>query len=146
MKIKIPGMAKTTENMTKYANEYKRAVQLAANATALDVQRHAKTSIQRGEKTGKVYPPVKGVRGKPHRASAPGEAPATDTGRLVNNIHVKLNQMPTEVQANVRYADALENKMNRPFLGPALAANQKKHEERIKKAHATALNKVGRTL
>ncbi len=56
------------------------------------IQRDAKTGVTythhllMNKKTGNLFPARK--RSKPHRASAPGEAPASDTGRLVNSIIV----------------------------------------------------------
>lgn len=62
-----------------------------------------------------------------HRASAPGEAPAVDTGALVNHISAKMTGKTTAiVSANQEYAAALEfgsparHLAARPFLRPAL--------------------------
>lgn len=59
--------------------------------------------------TGRIYP-----RGKQavHQASAPGEPPAVDTGRLRNSIQTEIFRAPGEVtgrvSANTEYAAALE--------------------------------------
>lgn len=69
-------------------------------------------------KTGRMY-------GK-HQASAPGEAPASDTGRLVNSRTVDLFEARLQARLTYRtaYAAALEfgtEKMEpRPFLNRAL--------------------------
>ncbi len=58
-----------------------RALADAMTAHALDVMNEGNRSILKGPKTGRVY-----KRGKvSHRASAPGEAPATDLGNLVSS-------------------------------------------------------------
>ena len=58
---------------------------------AIRIQREARRMIHEGPKTGKIY--MKGKNeDRPHQASAPGEAPATDTGNLARNInfvHIK---------------------------------------------------------
>ena len=89
---------------------------------AFVVEGRAKTSIQTGTKSGRVYPRP---GGKSHRASAPGEAPATDTGLLVNSIRSASEQGLTwRVSASARYAALLElgsrRVAPRPFLAPAL--------------------------
>lgn len=65
----------------------------------------------------------------PHRASAPGEPPASDTGRLLSSIGHRIRVEDTlvaQVFADARYATYLElgtSKMApRPFLRPALDA------------------------
>ena len=119
---------------------------------AVEVETDAKRSVQGGGKTGRVYvkSAIKRGRGKNrkvvghnfHRASAPGEAPATDTGRLVSNIStlVTLDGMEAEIGVfgkivdddgeSRNYARDLEfgtTKMAaRPFLQPALEKNKEK--------------------
>lgn len=53
-------------------------------ASAFKTHTEAVTSIQQGQKSGNQY--KRG--GKVHTASAPGEAPATDSGTLVRDITV----------------------------------------------------------
>ena len=89
----------------------------------------AKKLIQGGKKSGNVY-----KRGdKTHTASAPGEAPASDTGNLASNILVQYDKtkVTASVIANTPYASALEYGSRgdpsrripplppRPFLRPA---------------------------
>lgn len=79
--------------------------------------------------TGRRY----GRRG--HRASAPGEPPAVDTGRLKQSIQSEVTRDATRVTArvgtNVTYAPFLEFGTRlmraRPFLGPALARARKRY-------------------
>ena len=54
-----------------------------ANATAIELRGNIVKKIQRGPKTGRIYQRGNVV----HQASKKGEAPATDTGRLVNSIY-----------------------------------------------------------
>lgn len=88
---------------------------------ALDIQSIAVGSITSGQKSGIVY--VRG--GRHHQASAPGEAPASDTGFLAASIHARkadLRGLTWEVSADAEYAQELEIVKGRPFMLPALAA------------------------
>jgi HK97 gp10 family phage protein len=66
----------------------------------------------------------------PHQASAPGQPPATDTGRLLNSIGHTVGSdadgLYADVSARVAYAVFLELGTRymapRPFLRPALRA------------------------
>lgn len=89
---------------------------------ALDVEAWAKLAVQSPPKTGRVYPRPGGKR---HQASAPGEAPATDTGNLVNSIGMRpAGKDSYAVFARAKYALGLEvgtaRVAARPFLVPAL--------------------------
>lgn len=66
-----------TEVMKKEVND-------VVHMTGLDVQRTWKQGIRLPPKTGRVYM----IRGKPHRASAPGQYPANLTGTLMNSVRV----------------------------------------------------------
>jgi len=94
--------------------------------TAYGVETKAKVSIQSGSKTGRVY-----IRnGRSHRASAPGEAPATDTGALVNSIRaLKRNRFLYRVNVGQLYGVYLEfgtsRMAPRPFLTPAVEKERK---------------------
>jgi hypothetical protein len=72
-------------------------------------------------KHGRVYK----RHGKSHRASAPGESPAVDTGALVNSVGFELlEQGVGMVFTNQEYSPALEfgyaRMAARPFFEPAL--------------------------
>jgi phage gpG-like protein len=87
--------------------------------TCFDIEARAKSSMA-GAKSGRVYP-HKG--GKMHQASAPGEAPAIDTGNLVNSIQVQVSGFTGIVYTNTEYAPVLEfggaKMAARPFFTPA---------------------------
>lgn len=83
----------------------------------------ARLAIQSPPKTGRIYM----RRGRPHQASAPGEAPATDTGFLVNSIQTRQSgYLSWDVLASAVYAVYLEvgtmRMAPRPFLLPAVLA------------------------
>ena len=83
------------------------------------VEGRAKVLIHTSPASGKVY-----ARGKNsfHHASAPGEAPATDTGFLVNSIQAELNGPSTigTIEVGAAYGLILEDARDRPFMMPAI--------------------------
>lgn len=103
-----------------YEGDLKKLVFRAANY----VQNEAKLSIQNGPKTGVVYTAYNPRR--VHQASAAGEAPASDTGNLVNNIAIDMDadRLGASVESNAEYSAYLEfgtsEMAPRPFLQPAL--------------------------
>ena len=120
-------------NKTLQDNKVKEYVTRAT----LMVQNTAKESIQKGG-TGKEY-----KRGSiVHRASAPNNPPATDTGYLVSQItmdvDVKANgSVVGQIISSAPYSKALEfgtvNMQPRPFMQPALMKNKRKIQAMFKK-------------
>lgn len=94
------------------------------NAVGLAMLNSAKRRIQGGPASGILYQKY-GPR-REHRASAPGEAPATDTGGLVNSGFHELDESALEVSIGFAklYAAMLEygTRMmaKRPFLLPTV--------------------------
>jgi HK97 gp10 family phage protein len=117
----------------------------AIGKLCLDIQTDAQLSIQQGPKTGRIYRDQAEVNfktkagktvsftahkggKKAHQASAPGEAPASDTGNLANSIdasimEIRIAQLEGKVAVNAEYGPDLEfgtvKMAARPFLGPA---------------------------
>ena len=111
-------------------------------AGAQTIQRYAKLNIETGPKTGRTYRLGAIRRGgavvgyKFHRASAPGESPATDTGKLVNSIRSRKGNEWAMVYVSASYGGPLEfgtgRMAARPFLRPAY----EKHKDEVLKAMA----------
>lgn len=107
------------------------------------VRNEALRLIMQTAKTGRLYR----IRGVVHQASAPGEPPASDTGRLANSISTAYDQekLVGTVSANTEYASFLEYgtaKMEaRPFMRPALAEKTEEVTELINRAIAAELAK-----
>lgn len=91
--------------------EFERKVQRAGEATAMlggILGRNAllDTLDSGSPGRGRVY---KRGRRRTHQASAPGDPPATDTGRLKTSINIQLmTPLKVRVGTNVRYALSLE--------------------------------------
>lgn len=84
--------------------------------------------VMDGQKSGRIYR----RRGAEHQASAPGEAPASDTGRLVQSGHTEVLTEGQIVRGRVTWSTAYALKLEvgtekvapRPFVRPALAATK----------------------
>lgn len=99
-------------------------------------------AIQNPPKTGHVYK----RRGVAHQASAPGEAPATDTGRLVQSGRTEYDRKKVlgRVVFSTNYAASLEYGTQtiepRPFARPALASNKDFIMQAVKEEILNALS------
>ena len=93
-----------------------------------------KVSMSAASHSGRIY--------DKHKASAPGETPAVDTGVLVNSINTELvssseSEAWAQVGTGVEYAEWLEfgtSKMAaRPFMRPGYDNNEAKIKDTIRK-------------
>lgn len=109
-----------------YVEKTKKAIQ----QSAIMVHGTAVQSITGGNKSGETYQLYNPRR--IHTASAPGEAPAADTGYLHSNIifDIDADGLGASIESRADYSAALEfgtSKMQaRPFLQPAVEENRPK--------------------
>lgn len=121
----------------KIGADAEKAVEKAIAATGLEIITGVKKRIQRGPKTGKTY-----TRGNiAHVASAPGEAPATDTGTLASSPYFEQNgKLSVTVGSRLAYAAYLEFGTTkiapRPSWTPETELARPKMKSRIEKALA----------
>lgn len=122
MKAHLTGSDELRRALAEFGINADKELANIVRGTAQNIRTHAIKSIQRGTKSGIEYQKYQPKRR--HRASAPGEAPATDTGRLANSITADIQGKRAEVSANTEYAPYLEFGTRtiapRPFLFPAL--------------------------
>lgn len=144
--FEIQGLDKLLKVTGAVSDEVEKEVAKGLFASAKKIEGDAKRSILNGEKTGRTY-----KRGNVlHRASAPGQAPASDTGWLVNSINSYLGERLTALvvagRGLVSYARHLEfgtSKMAaRPFMFPAVEQNREWITARLATAIRTALANV----
>jgi HK97 gp10 family phage protein len=143
---KIQGIGEVTTYFQEIEKATKDALGQAMFKGAILVQKSARMSIMKGPKTGQQYGALKDIlkvnlklKGanaaakRIHQASAPGEAPANDTGNLARSISVLEARLvegkPTAyVKASAPYAFALEHGTRyiapRPFMWPAALDNR----------------------
>ena len=149
--VKIEGLDKFHKRLKVNQDAIEKEVAAALFVSAKKIEGDAKKSILQGGKTGRTYQKYNPRR--THRASAPGQAPASDTGRLVNSIHSELIRRIPEavIKAGggvVKYARMLEygtSKMAaRPFFFPAVERNRRFITERVKKGIRKAIARANR--
>lgn len=108
--------------LSNIARDLKRVTANATLSTAAYAEGVAKESMM-GPKTGRIYRVSR--TGKLHQASAPGQAPAIDTGNLVNSLqHERVGEEDARTFTNTEYAAHLEfgtaKMAPRPFMVPAM--------------------------
>jgi len=140
MRLEIENLPAVQAAIRQIGEKAERNVSRAIEATALSINRDVKDSIQRGDKTGRVY-----RRGNiTHQASAPGEPPATDTGTLVSSIYYESdNPLSSTIGSRLAYAYFLEfgtlRTAPRPAWMPATEANREKFNRLIDDALRRAM-------
>ena len=103
--LKVTNTDAVMQAIRQYGQKAEVELSKAVNATALTINGEIKKMIQSPPKTGTIY----NSRGKRHQASAPGEAPATDTGTLVSSITYKQESpLVATVSSRLPYAYYLE--------------------------------------
>lgn len=137
VKITITGTKEVRAALENITDEIRTEVSKVVIGTALELQGNIKKSIQRGPASGRSYQKYNPRR--THQASAPGQAPATDTGRLANSIFFdQEGLLSATVGSNLIYALYLEygtTKMAaRPYFRPAVEAMRPKFEKRLEAA------------
>lgn len=131
IKIKVPNTLQNKIRQTE--TSLNKNINSAIKKSAYLVQATTVKNIQRGNKTGLTYK----RRSITHQASAPGEYPASDTGRLAASFEVRTANLYAIVQTNIKYAKFLVN-MNRLLLEASLEKNRERIQilidEAIKKS------------
>jgi phage gpG-like protein len=132
------------EQMLRIVDQYRKKadkeISTAVLRSALRIETAAKRRIQRGPKTGDIYQKENPTR--THQASAPGEPPATDTGRLASSIGHTHDGRQAAVIARTDYAATLEfggtqggrQILPRPFMNPSLEEDRPIFMRELKEA------------
>jgi HK97 gp10 family phage protein len=135
MSVTLTGNKQLLANLRKFGAAADKYVADVVNGTAQNIRTTAIRSIQRGSKSGVVY--QKYAPNRTHQASAPGQAPASDTGRLANSITADIEGKRATVTAGTEYAAPLEFGTRdiepRPFMVPAMEQERPKFNARLQK-------------
>ena len=139
MTVTITGMAALLRNIQKARKAAETAAEKNVDRARLAVETTAKKLIAKGPKSGILYhrPQTKVKRNLSewHRASAPGQPPATDTGILINSIESKREGMTAWVWTEKEYGKWLEfgtrDIAPRPWLGPAVDKNKERFPKEL---------------
>lgn len=137
--IEMDGISALSRQLAELAGDADAVMTEVVTNLAVDTQREAVQGIQRGPATGAVRPDGS-------RASAPGEYPMSDTGRLANNVVANLptsGNISAEVGTNVQYGRYLEfgtsRMAARPWLLPSFNKAKAGVEAKLKRAIERAL-------
>ena len=142
MTVRVEGTAEVQRNLTSLSGKYGQAIADAAFAGGQLVRSTAIRLIQSTSDGGQVTRSRLGGGQYDHTTSAEGEAPNTDTGRLVSSIQVDVTPNEVFVGSTLEYAGFLEfgttRMAERPWLNPALESNRRN----IERLFQTGVNRV----
>ena len=115
---------KLARKFTKAIEFYPEMVNNTLNAAGIEIRNTIIEGIMNPPKTGKTY--------GNHQASAPGEYPASNSGKLIQSIDFDVNGMELEIgSGGLVYGEYLElgtSKMKaRPFIAPSV----EEHKEQL---------------
>lgn len=144
--FRFSGVQDATKALEKVKEDLENNMQEVLLGGGQLIRGEAIRSIQSGAKSGKTYKRYNPTR--THKASAPGEAPASDTGFLVSNIRVKDEKDVVQVRSEASYSKFLEygtsKMLARPFLFPAMEKSKPKIAQVILQKVKQSLDKFGK--
>lgn len=125
--VKVKGINRARNNVRTLTRKVQNNADLAVEQWAKKVQRESVRRIKSPPKTGRVY---SRSGGRTHRASAPGESPAEDTGALSRSIRVRgrKGSLRRRIGSRLIYAwweTGIRGQPERPYLRPSLRAKKR---------------------
>ena len=143
----LSGTAELNRALARYGSAFQDEVEQHINATAQGVRTSAVRAIQRGPASGVTYEKYQPRR--THTASAPGEAPKTDTGRLASSVSVRESGgLEAFVFTPVEYGKHLEfgtrHVAARPWLFPAMEKQKDAWERGLRRLSDEAARRARR--
>ena len=135
MTVRIEGLEDLNKSLARVSSRFESEATALVNRTAQNIRNTAVRSIQKQSPGGVTYEKYSPRR--THVASAPGQPPNTDTGRLAGSIRAVMSGTPTAyVDALADYAVHLEfgtrNMEARPFMTPAVEQERPKYERGLR--------------
>jgi phage gpG-like protein len=124
-------------NLLNLAGDVRGEIDKAVMKLALEMEADIKSRMAEG-KSGAIYRRGSGT----HQASAPGEAPAIDTGAYVNSIQTKKTDDGAEVGTNMEYGPFLELGTSRIAKRPHFTPAAERIEKKIPGEVAEAVNRA----
>ena len=143
--IKVTGLKKAQDALKNLEKDLEQPFREIILGSAQLIRGEAIKSIQTGPKSGRIYEKYNPRR--THKSSAPGQAPASDTGNLVSQIRVR-QKNPDEVvvESNALYSAFLEfgtsKMLARPFLFPATERSRPKIVQAVFNRVVKEINRV----
>src|SRR5258707_12595277 len=119
IELKFKWDSKDLDLFKPYNFKFANNIDTVIKRIATEIRNTAVTNISRGVRHGATYK----RRTVTHQASAPGEYPKTDTGRLVASIRTNFRFLEADIGSDVNYSQFLETgtkyMMPRPWLQPS---------------------------
>lgn len=142
--VNIEGQAELIAALRKFGDDGEAELDKVVQATGLELRGDIVKAYQRSTPTGRVY--EKSNPNRTHKASAPGEPPATDTGRLANSVQYRSSgKGEAEIDTQVEYGSMLEfgtiNIAKRPAWLPAVEGMRKRFNDRLETALARLIKR-----
>ena len=141
--IRLEGSEQLQRELRRLSGDLRQAVADTVEAVAIELRADIVESVDRGPASGRTYTHyfyttkngklAQGrKRAKPHTASAPGQPPMSDTGRLANSITLdRVGDLTASVGSALNYALWLEYGTSRmaarPFFRPAVERMRPKY-------------------
>jgi len=145
MAVKITGLDDLLLNLNKFVFDTDKAISEAIKVTAFKVHQNAVLDIKNPSIGTYVTRYTAGGQPYDHVASKEGDAPNTDTGRLINSLAVDYStgDHVAFVYTNLEYGFFLETVHNRPFLEPALDSDKGNFSKRVTMALDKQIKQAG---
>lgn len=150
--MKVKGLDEALAGMAALDQVLEQELDDVVNTTGSLLRADIIKRYQKGPASGTVYKKKNPQR--THQASAPGQAPMTDTGRLVQGtLFEKVSLASVRVFNNVQYAAALEYGHTytrgqtiaaRPAWRPAVKKIRPQYEKWVNEAIERAINRASK--
>lgn len=143
IRIKIDNLEAVERALTQYGAKAEAEISKVLDVIGTSIINGVKKQM-RSSKSGRTY--KRGRLGRDHVASAPGEAPAVDTGRLINSSIYQKKVSPLELigGSNVQYSEWLEYGTRRIKPRPSWTLEIYAHREIMQKAIEAALRRAAK--
>jgi len=121
--IRLEGSEQLQRELRRLSDDLREEAGNVVKAVAIEMQADIVKSLDNGPASGRTYRKSNPTR--THTASAPGQPPMTDTGRLANSITFdRIGDLTATVGSELIYATWLEygtsRMASRPFFRPAV--------------------------
>ena len=136
MRLTIEGTKEMQAALRDISDDVFQAADAAVMESAANLEAGVKLRMQQGPHTGKLYR----RRSIVHRASAPNEAPAPDTGALLGSIyHEREGRLTAVAGSRMAYAAYLEFGTTKILPRPAWVPEVEEERPRFLKALEAAI-------
>ena len=141
IKITVSNLDAVQRALDQYGAKAEKEIATVLDAVGTSIINGVRKQM-RASKSGRTYKRGKG--GRDHVASAPGEAPAVDTGRLINSSIYKrqVNPLQIVVGSNVKYSEYLEFGTRRIKPRPSWTLEVYAHMEKLDKLVEAAIKRA----